>query len=326
MNSPKLAAKSALLSCPVILLVFNRPEYTARVFAEVAKARPSKLLVVADGPRTEAEAKQCAEVRAIVEQVDWECEVLSNYADGNLGCRTRVSSGITWAFSHVEEAIILEDDCLPDPSFFSYCQQMLERYRDDERIMIVSGTSYMADRLDIPESYTFSEFYAIWGWATWRRAWAKFDVTMKNWPKFKAQNQIAGLRPDEHVARVYVNGWDQQDVMDSWAYPWAYSCMFNHALSIVPKVNLVSNVGVYGKHHQGNEPTLNMPSFSLNTDEMIHPDMVFPDIRYDGPLRANSNIFPLPAKPEPTPPLYRRALRKLWRLTFGRLKLVLQTK
>ena len=129
---------------PVAFLIFNRPETTARVFEAIRRVRPPKLLVVADGPRSdrEGENEKCRAARSVIERVDWPCEVITNYADTNLGCRTRISSGLDWVFANVDEAIILEDDCLPDPSFFPFCEELLARYRDDDRIMIIAYLFY----------------------------------------------------------------------------------------------------------------------------------------------------------------------------------------
>jgi hypothetical protein len=147
------------LTTPVALLIFNRPDTTALVFQAIAKAKPPKLLVVADGPRDArpGEADKCQAARAIIEQVDWPCEVITHYADTNMGCKLRVSSGISWIFDQVEEAIILEDDCLPDPTFFRYCQEMLERYRDNERVGMVSGGNLQFGQKRGYGSYYFSK-------------------------------------------------------------------------------------------------------------------------------------------------------------------------
>src|SRR5712692_5523584 len=149
---------STMLTTPVALIIFNRPETTARVFAEIAKARPSRLLLVADGPRLDhpEDVEKCTATRAIVEQVDWPCEVLTNFSEANLGCKMRPVSGINWVFENVEEAIILEDDCLPHPSFFPFCQELLERYRDDQRVMMIGGTNLLGEWRTGAQNYFFS--------------------------------------------------------------------------------------------------------------------------------------------------------------------------
>ncbi len=172
------------LTTPVALVVFNRPDVTRLVVEAVRQAKPPILLVVADGPRRPDEVARCDEVRAIVlDAVDWECDVRTNFADANLGCRRRVSSGLDWVFDEVPEAIVLEDDCLPVPSFFTYCDALLDRYRDDERVMHIGGMQ-LSPTGRCSASYRFSRFTHVWGWATWRRAWQHYDVAMGGWPEF----------------------------------------------------------------------------------------------------------------------------------------------
>lgn len=172
---------------PIIFMIFNRPDTTKQAFETIRAAKPKKLLVVADGPRPgkPGEADKCAATRAIIEEVDWDCEVHRNFSDMNLGCRQRVASGITWAFSLVDKAIILEDDCLPSQSFFRYCAELLDRYEHDDRVMMVSGNNHLFGHTDVAESYYFSRYPHCWGWATWRRAWMKYDLNMSQWPELR---------------------------------------------------------------------------------------------------------------------------------------------
>jgi hypothetical protein len=214
-------------------------------------------------------------------------------------------------FSLVEEAIILEDDCIPSPSFFPYCEKMLEQFRDDPRIMMVCGSNFLQDRLKIPETYTFSRNVSVWGWATWRRAWALYDRDMPKWPEYKAQGQMEGLLPYQRVREFLAFHFDRIETLDSWATPWHFTCLFNDALSIVPRVNLISNVGVVGAHFQGGNPdVLNLPLFTLDMDPIVHPAHVFPDQRYDAPFFSGNSLFSL-AKPLP---LWYRAARRAWRI------------
>ena len=171
------------LTKPVVLIIFNRPKLTEVVFQAIREAKPPKLFLVADGPRPNRpdDIPRCAAARKVVEKVDWDCEVLRNYADENMGCGCRPASGITWVFSQVEEAIILEDDCVPSPSFFPFCQELLDRYRTDERVMHIGGMNWQSGHRRSPFSYFFSKYPQCWGWATWRRAWAHYDFTMRYW-------------------------------------------------------------------------------------------------------------------------------------------------
>lgn len=168
------------LSTPVLFVVFNRPETTSRVFNSIRNARPARLYVAADGPRAmrEGEAQRCVEVRRIASAVDWPCEVRTLFRDENIGCRRSVSGAISWFFEHEPEGIILEDDCLPDASFFSYCATLLERYRIEPRVMAITGNNFQPSMEGYSASYYYSIYNHVWGWASWRRAWALYDADM----------------------------------------------------------------------------------------------------------------------------------------------------
>ncbi len=236
------------MTCPpIVFLIFNRPDQTARTFTAIRAARPSKLLVVADGPRPDrlAEEGLCVQTRAIIAGIDWPCNVLRNFAETNMGCGKRVSSGLDWAFGLVEEAVILEDDCLPDPSFFRYCGELLERYRADERVMMISGNNFQNGASRTLDSYYFSQLPHCWGWATWRRAWRDYDFAMRDWPQRRDAQWLKAIAKDP----VFEWRWQQRfdDVMagkiDTWDYQWMYCMLARNALSIVPDVNLVTNIG-----------------------------------------------------------------------------------
>lgn len=235
------------LTTPVAFIIFNRPDTTERVFAEIAKAKPTKLLVVADGARTTkaGEAEKVAATRAIIHRVDWHCEVLTNFSDVNLGCKRRVSSGIDWVFEQVDEAIILEDDCLPDPTFFRFCQEMLERYRHDQRIGMISGDNFQFGRVRGSSSYYFSNYTHIWGWASWRRAWKHYNKDALGWPSFnesKALESIVSSREEYlHWNKAFQSVYDHK--IDTWDYQWTLTLWIQGMLTILPNVNLISNIG-----------------------------------------------------------------------------------
>lgn len=235
------------LRTPVVLLIFNRPDTTARVFEAIAAVRPRRLLVVADGPRVDRpdEVEACAATRAATERVDWPCDVRREYAEVNLGCARRVSSGLTWAFDLVEEAIVLEDDCLPDPTFFRFCEELLDRYKDDERVMAISGDNFQGGHQRTADSYYFSIFNHYWGWATWRRAWRLFDLRMSLWPEIRDGGWLRGILGNPNAVRYWTDIFDRahRDEFDSWGYPWTFSCWVQGGLAVLPEVNLVSNIG-----------------------------------------------------------------------------------
>jgi hypothetical protein len=234
------------LKTSVCFIIFNRPDTTQKVFNVIREAKPPKLLVIADGARLdkEGESELCQQTRAIINQVDWDCEVLTNYSDVNLGCRQRISSSLNWVFEQVEEAIILEDDCLPHPTFFRFCQELLGKYRNEPKIMTVSGQNLQLGQKRRNYSYYFSRYNHCWGWATWRRAWQLNDNEMKLWPKFKDENWLYDVLQDEHVTRHWTSVFQSMyDGYDTWDYPWLFNCLIHQGLTILPNINLVSNIG-----------------------------------------------------------------------------------
>jgi hypothetical protein len=268
------------LSTPVALFIFNRPDLTRVAFEAIAQVRPRKLLVVADGPRTPEEAEKCRQARAISERVDWPCEVVTNFSEANLGCKERVASGLDWVFSEANEAIIIEDDCLPDPSFFSFSEQLLARYRDDERIMHINGCNFLSDRISLERSYYFSRYtFGGYGWASWSRAWQHFDKDMKSWPEFKRSGMLAQLFEASGEQDFWRGILDRTYAgeIDTWDFQWFYAVWTQGGLSIVPRVNLVSNLGFRPDATHTNTPherdwLSNLPRGSI--DEIQHPDFV----------------------------------------------------
>lgn len=274
LNIGRVFKENMSLSTPIAFLIFNRPDSTEKVFEAIRKAKPSKLLVVADGPRANrpGEAEKCASARKIVNQVDWDCQVLTNFSDINLGCKTRVSSGLNWVFSEVEEAIILEDDCLPTQSFFPFCQILLDYYRHDERIMHIAGTNFQpSSRTNY--SYYFSKYNTYWGWASWRRAWKYYDIEMKQWEEMKNLDLLDSIYDDSYEKIFWLDTFDKtyNDFINSWGYRWTYSCWLQNGLSIIPNANLVSNIGFGDEATHTNEPTsyANLPTTDIW--EIKHP-------------------------------------------------------
>ncbi|HAA29505.1 MAG TPA: hemolytic protein HlpA-like protein [Cyanobacteria bacterium UBA8553] len=234
-----------MLNTPVAFLIFNRPDLTELVFETIRQAKPKKLLVVADGPRFLEEVNKCQEARAVIKRVDWDCEVLTNFSEKNLGCGLRVSSGLDWVFSEVEEAIILEDDCLPASSFFYFCQTLLEYYQHDERIMLISGDNFQDGHSRTDYSYYFSKYNDMWGWASWRRAWKYYDFAMKTWPEYKKFNLIQTVCDNPDEQKFWTDLFDSVYAgnIDTWDYQWTYACFAQQGLAVIPNSNLVSNLG-----------------------------------------------------------------------------------
>lgn len=299
------------LKTPVAFLIFNRPDTTTQVFKEIAQAQPPKLLVVADGPRPDRpdEAKKCAAARAIIEQVNWPCEVLTNYADTNMGCKRRVSSGLDWVFDTVEEAIILEDDCVPHPTFFRFCEELLVRYRDDERIMHISGHNVQFGRKRTPYSYYYSRYNHCWGWASWRRAWQYYDVTMKHWPEVHKEGWLYDILGSRSAVAYWTRIFQMvyEGKIDSWAYRWTFACWLQSGLSILSNCNLISNIGfgAFATHTTiEDSPLANSQTVPMDFP-LHHSPFIIRDTRADTFSQRTLFIFPS---------LPRRALSKIKRI------------
>ena len=233
---------------PVALFVFNRPHTTRKVFEAIARVQPARLLLIADGPRSDkvGEAEACQQVRAIISCIDWPCEVSTNFAISNLGCQERVIGGLDWVFSLVEEAIILEDDCLPDLSFFPFCQELLERYRGDSRIAYISGCNLVEKHLKTNASYFFSQIGGIWGWATWRSEWQRYDRHLKEWPQLRSERMLEEIFDEPEAVAYWTQIFDamyENKGPNTWDYQWLYTCLKNNSLVAVSGVNLISNIG-----------------------------------------------------------------------------------
>jgi len=279
------------MKSPVAVLIFNRPEETARVLEAVCRAKPPMLLVVADGPRTEriGEASRCAATRAVLDRFDWKCEIRTNFSAINLGCKRRVAGGLDWVFETVPEAIILEDDCLPDESFFQYCEELLDRYRDDDRVMHIGGNNFGIDVQSFDSrSYGFSSFAQVWGWASWRRAWSHFDVNIAAWPDFRRQGGMRGLPLTAAHRAIQEKRW--VDVysgrVDTWDFQWHFSLMSRKGLAIVPSSNLVTNIGFSAQATHTTDTTSDKSKVPLRPMQfpLVHPSSVAANGKIDRDL------------------------------------------
>jgi len=269
------------MQTPVLLIIFKRPEHTRRALAAIATARPPTLLIAADGPRGDFEAAQCAEARSAIERIDWPCTVLTNFADTNLGCGIRMHTAITWALSQFEEIIILEDDCLPNASFFRFCEDLLARYRDDERVMHISGNNFVGEASRTPYSYYFSKYTHASGWATWRRAWRHFDWSLQNWPEADQAGLLAATCSDSYEQRYWRAIFDRlhAGAPDVWDYQWNFAMWSQSGLAALPSVNLVWNDG-WGPDATHTKSPMAWPE-TAELGEIRHPPYVFRNIAAD---------------------------------------------
>ena len=233
---------------PVLLLTWRRPDTTRQVLDALRLVAPSKLYVASDGPRNEAEAKAVQATRDLIsEHIDWSCQIKTRFCADNQGCQLGVSAAITWFFEQEEEGIILEDDCVPHPDFFSYCRELLERYRFDTRIWCISGSNFQEGVLRGDGSYYFSRYNHCWGWASWRRCWSQYALHGQIWRQVRASSSLQKTIFEDSVERKYwMDIWEKLFVNgapDSWAYRWTLVCMSNGGLTALPGRNLVTNVG-----------------------------------------------------------------------------------
>lgn len=265
------------MKTPVVLIIYHRPELVNKLIENLRFVKPKKIYVIADGPKNMEDKIACESTRAVIDTIDWPCEVKKIYSKDNLGLRRRVVSGLNEVFSIEDRAIILEDDLVPDPSFFKFCDELLEKYENDERIISISGNNFQFDKNKIKESYYFSKYVHSWGWATWKRAWHLYDDNMESWKKLRKTNWLGKIL-DNYIATLYwrmIFDLVNTGKIDSWAYRWTYSAMLAKGLTIIPNRNLVSNVGVgeSATHTKKNERKLNMPTHKIRFP-LIHPKEV----------------------------------------------------
>lgn len=232
---------------PVLFLVFNRPDTTLQVFEAIKVARPSRLYVAADGPRTNRadEADLCRRARNVIKQVDWPCEVKTFFNEQNQGCKEAVSSAIDWFFRYEEEGIILEDDCLPANDFFKFCDVMLDKYRYDTRIRHIGGCNLQQGKTWGTASYYFSNLTHVWGWAGWRRVWQNYDKQLSAYHYPDVEAIFSNLFTEPIIAKAWTKIFTEVKAgnIDTWDYQLTIINFFNNSLSVIPNVNLISNIG-----------------------------------------------------------------------------------
>ena len=268
------------MKTPVVLIIFRRPDKTIQVLEKIRQVKPSKLFVICDAPRSEKpdEYEKCEKSRAIIDTVDWDCEVIKNYADTNLGSFWRIPTGLDWVFNQVEEAIILEDDCLPDITFFRFCEELLEYYKNDQRIMAISGDNFQLGNQRTQDSYYFSRYTHSWGWATWKRAWKHFDMEMSVWQEVRDKQLLRLILNSDRDVKYWTSIL-QDSKIKAWDYRWTFATWLQNGLTILPNVNLISNIGFgEGATHTVSmkNPWINLPTQPMSFP-LRHPQFVIRD-------------------------------------------------
>lgn len=298
---------------PILLIIFNRKDTTQIVFDELKKIKPKYLYVAADGPRKNIsdDFEKCMKTRDIINQIEWNCEVKTLFHDDNLGCAKGPATAIDWFFSNVEEGIILEDDCVPHPDFFLYCQNLLEKYRENNKVMVISGDNFQNGAKRGNASYYFSAYSNTWGWASWKRAWKCFDLFLNKY----------SLDDFKKSLMYYFTSWNERQMwidkflilkkqgMDAWDYQFMFAIWKERGLCINPNENLISNVG-FGKdatHTKNNKFNgLNLASSSVLP--ICHPEKI------ERNLEADSYYYKMY--------LHKSKIRLLWRFIRRQLFVV----
>jgi len=285
------------MKIPLVVIIFNRPDKTKILYESLRYYKPSKLLIISDGPRSQFinEKEKVIQSRQIFEKIDWKCEVLFNISETNLGCRERIISGLNWVFDKVDKAIILEDDCIPTDEFFIYMETLLEKYQNNKKISSVCGTNFLADTYDVKDSYLYSKYCNVWGWGTWKDRWFKIDAKLKNLDKIK-ENRFLKKYLGSFRAYFYWH-WLLDRVknkkLNSWAYIWNFTNFTNENLSIIPSSNLISNIGI-GKNSSN---TRSLPYKYIEAKKiknrfslpLKYPQNVTVDLKHD--LKVEDTIF-----------------------------------
>ncbi len=283
-----------MFKTPILFLIFNRPEVTSRVFEEIKKQKPKYLFVAADGPRSnfEEDIEKCKICREIVlNNIDWDCEVKTLFRDDNLGCGRGVSQAISWFFENVEQGIILEDDCLPHQSFFGFCEELLEKYKHDEKVYGISGNNFQKGIQRGDASYFFSNYSHIWGWASWRRAWEHYDFNLEQLEKFKENKLITKIDKRKIFESYWISIFKKTAIkeIDTWDYQWQFAVWNNEGLIASPNLNLISNIG-FGQ--QATNTTVTSPFANMKTSgigTLLHPKIIKVDKQAD--RYASDKVF-----------------------------------
>ncbi|GMQ83082.1 MAG: hemolytic protein HlpA [Rhodothermia bacterium] len=272
---------------PVLLVIYNRPKVTKESLAAIAKIEPKVLLVAADGPRSAAESDQCSRTRDLIGGVNWECDIRTRFSDENLGCGVSVHTAVDWALAQFEEIIVLEDDCIAEPSFFRFCEELLQRYRHDGRIAHIGGFNFQETQPVGKYSYFFSKYsIASGGWATWRRAWKYYDWKIEHWPELKDAGLVQRWCDDRLEQKMWTSIYDRmhEGAPDVWDYQWNLACWVQNGLAILPSVHLLTNIG-FGPdatHTKKVIPCLVAPTSKLST--ISHPPFIVRNRKADAYL------------------------------------------
>ncbi|MCF8196375.1 MAG: hypothetical protein K9J38_10295 [Polynucleobacter sp.] len=268
---------------PVLFLTYNRLDTATAVFEAIRKYKPQELYFVSNAPRPNdtTDKERVLRVREILNAVDWECRVIKLIRDDHLPVRESIATAIDWFFDQVECGVILEDDVVPDQAFFSFCHRLLDKYKDDSRIMMITGFNPFGGHIE-SNQYFYSENPSIWGWATWRERWHLYDLNMDAWPNPSFLNYLSKKFPTK-IQKYYKNAFDGvwSRKSNTWDYQWTYTILSNYGLVIKPFANLISNIGVLGQHSIVRDENHFISYGKLNVDLLDGPKGMIPDVTQD---------------------------------------------
>lgn len=287
-----------MYNIPVLFVFFNRKDVAKNTFNHIKKVQPSKLYLASDGPRESIKQEQevVEKIRKeILELIDWPCDVKTRFLTSNLGCSLGVSTAVSWMFESEDCGIVLEDDCVPTPGFFFYVKEMLNKYREDNRIGLIAGFNPIASRIKIEDSYCFSNYKSTWGWATWKRSWNNFDINM-SWRNKPVENSILsnmGLYNKDVNYWVYRIRAIDSGYVSSWDWQWFMSLSAQNQLTIYPKYNLISNIG-FGK--DSTHTVFNIRGGEITSSKDLefplqHPKYVIPNFEFEKAFHKRNNTF-----------------------------------
>jgi len=296
---------------PVLIIIFNRPDFVKKLIDILRQVEPFKIYVVADGPRESVITDQdkCYQARDQIDKIDWECDVYKKYSDTNLGCGKNPSEGITWGFESSDELIILEDDCMPSIDFFKYCDELLDLYRTDQRIMMISGNNHTLGQFNFNYSYEFSHHTQTSGWATWNRAWSKYDLNISKWPEIRTLDWLKDRTGSIKAAEFWYKIFDmcyRKELASAWDYQWTFCCWINEGLNIIPNVNLVTNVGFSESGTHEVDPDHPIAEVSVSP-------LTFP-LNHNPKFENNKKLNKIIQRIIYTPPFHKRIISKLFRM------------
>jgi hypothetical protein len=285
---------------PILLIIYNRSQEYLPQVTVLRKIQPKEIYIYADGPKnTEVDKRMCDNARAtLLNLIDWECNIATYFKENNSGCGKGPYEAISWFFSQIDAGIILEDDCIPSISFFHFCKELLIKYKNDTRVWQISGTNRLGKYEDESDySYLFSNYPSEWGWATWKRAWINYDYKISLWKDQSVRRNLSQIYYKStwrtKLFSIFEETYANNENISWWDYQWLFTKNINSGLSIVPKINLVSNIGTGDNATHttdaGNK-FMNLEALEL-PDKLIHPNNIIADYVYDS--RILDEHFPL---------------------------------